>query len=773
MSDSSSGGESSDDSILDSPVFKKRDRRSERASKSKLSFLDACLNGTNARTDAQRRLAEVESEHNLETEGQHNLDNVEKIPPKSQISGATDADETKETDTTHEADNDSDGSGKRYVPITAPPKTTARAASLKADQQNEEVYWDRVESFNITNKAKMSVGIGADRGKLSDAMNGLDYTSETDDEDGKWNDGMSGMTRDQMRSEARAKLQGLAVSLGLRRMFQLTNAKPKTCVYDNKEEAINELKLITSTLQKRHRNENGASEAILRRQMLDPLNKVIKNPRKDLVWDLLLRFLQRNVIVNGACEERVILPKSICQWMWNAACSSYEAMGHVSTACCQNLVKMIVNEMDIDDGTSFSADLTFVEKFSIVDLVSYLENDLGLWLGPGPIPSNDENIDHSAGKALPSVDVYAMKNIFLLWKAALDRDLIKLDTGNGEAILFGGAAKAVTALTRVGMDPTFNLANENSNNCIGTLPSLLQSLLSSLINSTVRQISKQHSESDAKKWIEHTTDRMVQACSNLSAGEEGDADEDDDDGWLPLACAVERMIDFHYGDEEHSLDVIEVKLNFAMLALKCCLAEDDTSDRENQLKQATTRLENLVIRDDSNDATKRMLQMAMHALTHAEVSLQYIDKKSDAIMRDHPHLLAAVLLSGECAFVGLHVSKQIEVSNLLLETEEKYALVELMSVIETTCNNIKKKCTSVIAYPHLRRVKEYLTRLGKTIGGMKGKAGIDKRRRRTQGSLESWRRTSLPLPEDSQDDMFEFSQDSNCSSQGILLESQD
>jgi len=175
-------------------------------------------------------------------------------------------------------------------------------------------------------------------------------------------------------------------------------------------------------------------------------------------------------------------------------------------------------------------------------------------------------------------------------------------------------------------------------------------------------------------------------------------------------------------------------------------------------------LNELVIKDDSDDATNRMLQIAMQGLTHAEISLRYIDKNSDAIMRDHPLLLAAVMLSGECAFAGLHVSKQIEMCKLQLEAEEKVALVELMSIIETTCNNIKKKCTSVIAYPHLRRVKEYLTRLGKTIGSMKGRA--DKRRKiRNQGSLDSWRRTSVPLPEDTQDDddMFEFSQDSNCS----------
>lgn len=765
MSDSSSG-ESSDDSLLASPVFKKRDRRTERASKSKLSFLDACLNGTNARTDAQRRLAEVESEHKEE---QNTLENDEEGSPKSQNNDAADADQAKGSDTTHEANNDK---GTKRTPnnnatINAPQISTERA-SIKSDKQKEEDYWDRVESFNSNNKAKMNVGIHADRIQLSDAMNGLDYTSETDDEDGKWNDGIGGMTSDQKRREKRAKLQGLSASIGIRRMFHLTDDnKTKTCGYVDKAEATNELKLIVTALQKRYRNESGNAGTILRSQMLDPLSKIFKKP-KDLVPDLLLRFLQRNQIVSGRCEERIVLPKNICQWMWNASCSSYEAVGHISTVCCQNLRRMLVDEIDIDDGISFCADLTFVRDYSISDLVSHLKTDCGLWQSSGPIPSDDENIDHSTGNSSPSVDVYAMKNTFLLWKAALDRDLIKLDMENGDEVLFGGATKAVTALTRVGMDPIFNLANENTNNCIDTLPSLLQSLLSSLIKSTVEQITKLHSKSDAKKWMEYTADRMVEACSNLSAGEEGDADHDDDDGWLPLACAVERIIEFEYGNEEHSLDVIEVKLNFAVLALNSCLAEDDSSDRENQLKQATTRLKDLDIQDDSNDVTKRMMHIAMQALTHAEISLRYIDKNSDEIMRDHPHLLAAVMLSGECAFVGLHTSKLIEMSNLQLEAEKKVALVELMSIIEATCNNIKKKCTSVIAYPHLRRVKEFLTRLGKTIGGMKGKA--DKRRKRQQGSLDSWRRTSLPLPKDEQDnDLFEFSQDSNCS----YLESQD
>ena len=277
-----------------------------------------------------------------------------------------------------------------------------------------------------------------------------------------------------------------------------------------------------------------------------------------------------------------------------------------------------------------------------------------------------------------------------------------------------------------------------------------------------------HSEPDAKKWIELTAECMVEACSNLKAGEEGKADHDDKFGWLPLACAAERMIDFE--DGELSMDVIELKLNFAILALKRCLAKDDIGDRENQLNEATARFKDLAIGDDSSDATKqRMLQTAMHALVHAEISLQYVGEKSDQL--SDPLYLAAVLLCGECAFVGLHLSKQIQESKLQLEKEEKDVMVESMSIIETTCDNMKKKFTSVINYPHLRRTKEYLTRLGKAVGAMKGKASTDKRRKRTQGSLDGWRRSSMPPS--SHNSFFEFSQDSNCSSQGIFLESQD
>ena len=70
MTDSSD--DSSDDGLLASPVFKKRDRRSERADRNKLDFLASCVAGSDARADVHRRIQEVDEEMRREEEEEEN-----------------------------------------------------------------------------------------------------------------------------------------------------------------------------------------------------------------------------------------------------------------------------------------------------------------------------------------------------------------------------------------------------------------------------------------------------------------------------------------------------------------------------------------------------------------------------------------------------------------------------------------------------------------------------------------------------------------------------
>ena len=104
-------------------------------------------------------------------------------------------------------------------------------------------------------------------------------------------------------------------------------------------------------------------------------------------------------------------------------------------------------------------------------------------------------------------------------------------------------------------------------------------------------------------------------------------------------------------------------------------------------------------------------------------------------------------------------------------TQEKDIVFEIASNIEDLCDGLKKECRAVIAYPHLRRAKEYLTRLTKKLGVTKGKSSKGKRKKREQGSLDSYfsrtpSQSQAPEADDDYDDsqepesQFPFSQDS-------------
>jgi hypothetical protein len=135
------------------------------------------------------------------------------------------------------------------------------------------------------------------------------------------------------------------------------------------------------------------------------------------------------------------------------------------------------------------------------------------------------------------------------------------------------------------------------------------------------------------------------------------------------------------------------------------------------------------------------------------------------MMQSHPHFLASVLIAGECAMIGASVywrfqndSQNEDELGMQQLTEDSDTVYEIVSNIEDLCDELKKECRAVIAYPHLRRTKEYLTRLAKEFGALKGKSSKDKgKKRRGQGSLDNYFSSSQAM---SQSDPFAESQDS-------------
>ena len=272
------------------------------------------------------------------------------------------------------------------------------------------------------------------------------------------------------------------------------------------------------------------------------------------------------------------------------------------------------------------------------------------------------------------------------------------------------------------------------------LPNVIQDFSASIVKSAIRQISQLHGEESVEIWMKKTATCIVDSCSNLSAGGPDTADADDTQGHLPLAIAVTKLITREIND--FSIDTATMKVMFAERALQTCLS--DLADWDDRVKELTdARCRDLTNDSLGGNPSKGFLRHAIHGIVTAEIGMQWIEQQIETFMQDKPRFLASVQIAGESALVGIAIFRCTNVADQtgksLYTTEENDAICESLSNLEDLCNELKKECRAVIAYPHLRRAKEYLTRLGKTIGGTRGRSSKDQRKKmREQGSLDSF-----------------------------------
>jgi len=843
MSDNSSD-ESSDDGLLDSPVFAKKKRSETRAENAKLNFMAQCLKGSDARTDVHKRINEVDIEFGLKTE-ESVEDNEEEgdegnggdkmevddgdLKPSAKDDKDKDGAPTAEgDDSKKETCTNTDNAAEDEVTKTESFATATTSATTitkdpqttnnKQEVETEDAFWARMNSFAESNEKKTpgTRDVHLARKQLTDAVSGLnDYTSDmTDDENNiDGNDGHNaGMTREQLRFEAEAKSQGAYSNLGLRHMFHPslikkgdtaadTGTKKESHTFNTRQEAMTELKTVVLSLQRQHTPPQTKSDKALRKFFIDPLIKLLKKQPQYNVWDMLNDFLTRNPVLNG--KFVITLPESFCKWMWKLACSSYDVGRLCSNTCCNLIQKYVANNVDVDEqqeNGSFRADTPFLTNLKMDDLVSCLVNNFGLWTKPRPIklpkPEKDENDDpmdtsnddedeDDEKDTSASVDVYALKNTLLIWMSLFNRNLIKIQ--DDEALgkrddkteeSGADAARLLAAITRVGIDPSCNMAADiNYDTCGEPLPILIQKLTASLVKTTTSQLSQKFDKARVNQWIEQTAIILVEACSDLESGDEDTADCDDEDGDLALAMAVKRMgwCDF---DNSYSPEIAQVKMLFAEKALHKCLP--DVTDWETQVKDRTEYYCKDWNKDNTDEftANRRQLQHVIKALVTPEVGLQWIDDEAENfVMSNQPCFLAAVIIAGECSSVGVSIYWRVqndfiseEGGDPVFTVQEKDTVFEIASNIEDLCDGLKKECRAVIAYPHLRRAKEYLTRLTKKLSVTKGKSSKGKRKKREQGSLDSYfcrtpSQSQAPEADDYEDSQepesqFPFSQDS-------------
>lgn len=821
MDSSDDGNSSSDDELLlASPVFNKSKRRvipvdrgAARIEKNKLDFLQSCLQGSDARTDVQRRLNEIDEEFGLRDTTAAVASNKEEEKKEEEAddnNGEGVSMNVNNGKLTPKCTNDSTTSNSKESNDQSSQRPSSSHNELATKKkQEEEAYWAKIDTFVETNASSASISrkTHSARRKLNDAISGLTgYASSddegggnghnenddiTDDEGGRWRDGCCGMTRERLRSEAEAKSRGSSSHIGLRKMFFsppiLFNtprdhlSPPDTTAtttgkmdnFQTRQEAYNELKSIIVTLHNSHCTPQTPSEKVLRKLFIDPFAQIMKQHTDDIKWDNIHNLLLNNPLLLG--RYGIVLPQVFCHWLWKMACSSFDTVGrHISTTCCNMIRKFLSKRMDeleekvvYDDTTTilppssltFCVDMSFLDNYYMNDLISCLVKNYGLWLDDGPMPTihetNDKltNNDNTTttinnkkknnSERFIRVDVCTLKNIFILWSVLLDRNLIRIqDTDDKEdennVLLFGkDASRLLVAFARVSLDPSFNDANMKYDTFGEPLIAVIHKLMSSLIMSATYQIMKQFINNDGGKhveqWMGYTSDLLVKACSNLKAGDDGATYCDDKHGELALAMSVVRMCSYNTVDTGFSIDIAAMKMKFAEKALHKCLFLADIDWEEKVAAR-------------NNPSVDVNLHLAIHALLTAEIAFEYIHEESESMMQSHPHFLASVLIAGECAMIGASVywrfwndSQSEDELGMQQLTEESDTVYEIVSNIEDLCDELKKECRAVIAYPHLRRTKEYLTRLAKEFGALKGRSSKDKGvKRRGQCILDNY-----------------------------------
>ncbi|KAL7548486.1 hypothetical protein ACHAWF_011764 [Thalassiosira exigua] len=883
---SSESEASSDDDLLSSPVFARRDRRTERADKTKLDFLGACLRGSSSRIDVHKRIADADREYQEEEEegegGEEGEgEGVDGGAPEAikeeegdagdgpdgadgRIGSATRGDGNADDGANDDDEGDGVG-GKESVadaPRTAPKATPAAdpkppSAAARARREDEDAYWSRVDSFasrhapsDRTPAAVASVAHAARR-RVADVSAGLMDGCDSDGgaSSDRTDDGGAGTARrEQRRGEAEAREQGGSSHLGLRKAFAareragaggdawgaLGGRKKKKegrpgpssgtreggralTGFRSKEEAIEGLRAIVASMQKTCRNPKSPADATLRKRLIEPLAKISKRPG-DQPWDCLCSLLRGP---NSALSGRYALtvPGPFCGWMWRMAVSPFGVGGHCADDCCRCLRRALANAGEADGATKenarrcFGADLLFLGDLEAGDLAERLEDDFGLCMGPMPTPEAEgggddghmnggdmEDKGNAKGKgarkskkdAPPTVDVRALKNLFLLWTTLLRRDLVRIDGPED------GASRSLSALARAGLDPRLCAADErDANTCGEPLPSALRALTSSLVDATARGMRSRGAEEDGgggsvERWTERVAIDLAEACGGLGPGDEGAADADDEEGRLALAMAVKRMSSGPSKDGTFSMDVALFKLAFAVRVLRMCLKKDEEGQEEEEEEDGwedgvEERVEELskdwaagraeASASGTGGGEGCLKRRAVRALATAEAGLRSVDDEREAFFRNQPRLLAAVVAAGECASVATSVffrdgcsgapgddgddghgeSQRIESERYAHTSQEKDALHDVASSIEDLCDSIRKakEFRAVMVHPHLQRTKECLTRLGKQLAGTKGRSS-KRQRRSQQGSLDSY----FSRPSMSQSDPFADSQDS-------------
>ena len=214
------------------------------------------------------------------------------------------------------------------------------------------------------------------------------------------------------------------------------------------------------------------------------------------------------------------------------------------------------------------------------------------------------------------------------------------------------------------------------------------------------------SDADTSKLYSSMAKAVCDACSGLSAGPEKAADEDDEEGLLPISLGIRTLpIEHCYG--RSSTSALKLKAAAVLCALKMCLECDDDWWADS-VKEIFAKY--------AKGLEDKELSDRWSIMTSTEVGLRRIQSAGSEITSDYPRFLACIEISVACAEMGMALFSLLEPSpdgegGIYGSIDQAEAMCQLLESLEILCNQLKKNLPSVFAYPHLRRGKDVLTLL--------------------------------------------------------------
>lgn len=293
--------------------------------------------------------------------------------------------------------------------------------------------------------------------------------------------------------------------------------------------------------------------------------------------------------------------------------------------------------------------------------------------GTGTVPAlADEALTTDTVVDVPVNNMEGLKNLLKLWHGAIPQHC-------AHPCREVTVSKCIVALARLGLDET-----GSSSTAEATLRPALRGILSNLLDFMANE-NICGSEDAYNSWMRKTANDVFQGLSDLGPGAAEADDKDDVKAWL---CHALILSLFPNGD---FLGIL------CMQALENCLG---AADMTGKVSTILTKTGNLVLLERAQSSLPWLFMASAYA------ALMEIDVMGDEIAMDGPRCLATV----ECAMSAFDVGS-IPLTKTMIGPaaecgvqEDAAAMLHMVSLLDTQCQEISVRMNPMINNPHFRRV---------------------------------------------------------------------